>query len=171
MNRASLLPPPAPMVRPVAVWCECTIGAARDNTAAREWVLDGYTAPSPRLAMRWFDVWAPRLANHIDPPLDIAWFEGPHKIGAIRVVEHERCDPATPLRAWPSDVELHDQALAALCEGAVFRLTVMDRHGCYSLSARPLLTRAEAHGCARYAPAPCRGRPVSALPTRPDSPR
>ncbi|ARX85616.1 hypothetical protein SMD44_05080 [Streptomyces alboflavus] len=155
----------------MAVWCECTIGGASGNTAAREWVLDAYAAPSPRLAMRWFDVWAPRLADCIDPPLDAVWLEGPRTIGAIRVAEYDPCDPATPLRAWPSDSELHDQALAALGEGALFRFTVMDRHGCYSLSARPLRTRAAAPGSAHYAPALYRGRPISALPTRPDTPR
>ncbi|MFD9074963.1 hypothetical protein [Streptomyces lasiicapitis] len=158
-------------MRPAAVWCECTIGGAPENTAAREWLLDGYAAPSPRLAMRWFDVWAPRLADRIDPPLDAVWLQGPHKIGAVRVVEHDPSDPATPLRAWPYDIELHDQALAALCEGLVFRLAAMDRHGCYSLSARPLLTHASPHGLASLAPAPCRGGPVAAFPTGLDIPR
>ncbi|MFD9863457.1 hypothetical protein [Streptomyces alboflavus] len=135
-------------MQPPVVWCEVTIGEGRANTAAREWLLDGYVAPSPRLALRWLDAWAPRLANRIDPPLDAVWLEGPHKIGAIRVVEHNAPDPATPLRAWPYDTELHDEALAAISDGTVFRIAVIDRHGFYSLSARPLLTRAEPHGCA-----------------------
>ncbi|EPH40323.1 hypothetical protein ABT390_13455 [Streptomyces aurantiacus] len=171
MNGAGLLTPPAPSVRPVTVWCECTIGGAPSNTAAREWLLDGYAAPSPRLAMRWFDVWAPRLADRIDPPLDAVWLEGPHKVGAVRVVTHDPADPVAPLRAWPYDIEEHEQALTALCDGTVYRLAVTDRHGCYSLSARPLLTHAGLHGPAPYAPAPCRGRPVAASPTLPDNPR
>ncbi|MGA4841103.1 hypothetical protein [Streptomyces sp. G45] len=145
-------PPPAER----HLWCEITAAEAVAPERAREWLVRGYLAPSPRLALRWLTSQARHLADHIDPPLDAPWAP----LRAMRVLkEYEaRLDAPSTLRLWadlasaPLGMERH-RVLDTLRRGALYRLTVTDDTLRYSLSARtlPLPTR----GYAPSPPAPC----------------
>lgn len=162
MTAAVLAPPLMPPARN-GLWCECTL-AEPGAPGAREWLLAGYAAPSPRLAVRWISSQAPRLADLIDPPLDTPWVP----TRALRPVALDSpLDPATALRAWPTDVAEHDQALTAMRDGALYAFTVTDLRLRYALSARPILTHARGLTPPPQPPAPYRGRPVEAPPQRP----
>lgn len=156
----------APSLVPPArngLWCECVL-AEPDDPGAREWLLAGYAAPSPRLAVRWLSSQAPRLADLVDPPLDKQWVPA----GVLRVAACDSpLDPATALRAWPTDVAEHDQALTAMRDGSLYAFTVTDLGLRYTLSARPILTHARGLTPPPQTPAPYRGRPVEAPPQRP----
>ncbi|QDQ12148.1 hypothetical protein [Streptomyces spectabilis] len=120
------------------LWCECSVAEAKDPALAREWLLGTYAASSPRLAVRWFCAWAPRLADLIEPPHDAPWVREPS--GTLRPARQTPLDAATALRAWPQDVGEHDQALTALRDGAPYRFTVSSDTGVrYCLSARPVV--------------------------------
>ncbi|MWA12561.1 hypothetical protein [Streptomyces sp. BA2] len=145
------------------LWCECTLAEPAAHSA-REWLLAGYAAPSPRLAVRWLTAQASRLADLIDPPLDTQWM--PPR--ALRVAAlRPALDPATALRAWPTDVAEHDQALTAMRDGGLYAFTVTDDRTSYALTARPILTHARGLTPPPQTPAPYRGRPVEAPPQRP----
>ncbi|MEV0438933.1 hypothetical protein AB0I84_14815 [Streptomyces spectabilis] len=124
------------------LWCECSIAEAKDPAIAREWLLGTYAASSPRLAIRWFATWAPRLADLIEPPRDAPWVPKPN--GALRPARETGLDAASALRAWPHDVGEHDQALTALRDGTPYRFTVSGSGLRYCLSARPIVVHS--HG-------------------------
>ncbi|MFH8993246.1 hypothetical protein [Streptomyces sp. NPDC017940] len=129
--------PPVPVFTVRPWWCECTIAEAVDPVRAREWMLAGYAAPSPRLAIRWLAERARHLADHIDPPIEGGWAPAP----ALRVrrAPERGLDPAAALSAWTADEGEHDQARAAMRDGHFYRFTVADSDQRYSLSVRPLL--------------------------------
>lgn len=162
MTAAVLAPPLTPPARN-GLWCECTL-AEPGATGAREWLIAGYAAPSPRLAVRWLSSQAARLADLIDPPPDAPW--APAR--ALRLdVSDAPLDPATALRAWPADTAEHDQALTAMRDGALYAFTVADMRMRYALSARPILTPPRGLTPPPQTPAPYRGRPAEAPPQRP----
>ncbi|MFH8795076.1 hypothetical protein [Streptomyces sp. NPDC017941] len=135
VERPPAPPPHLPVTRPW--WCECTIAEAVDPVRAREWMLAGYSAPSPRLAIRWLAERARHLADHIDPPAEGGWAPAP----ALRVrrAPDRGPDPAAALRAWTLDEGEHDQVLTAMRDGHFYRFTVTDSSQRYSLSVRPIL--------------------------------
>ncbi|MFD9069476.1 hypothetical protein [Streptomyces lasiicapitis] len=135
----------------------------------REWMVAGYLAPSARLALRWLTCQACHLADRIDPPLDAPGVP----VGVMWAREvHERLDAATFLRTWAAQArnegsDEHEQALDAMREGALYRVTAPADDGLiYSLSTRTLVLPID--GCtlqpptrdARPLPVTAHGSPV-----------
>lgn len=138
--QAVAVPDLRPLTPPAreGVWCECTVA---NLDRSREWLIGGYRAPSPRLAVRWLGRQAEHLADLIDPRPDAPW--APE--GLVHPVEdpldvEEPPDPATALRMWSHDVGEHDQALQTMVDGSLYLFTVADNGLRYCLSTRPILT-------------------------------
>ncbi|SFD43596.1 hypothetical protein [Streptomyces aidingensis] len=122
-------------------WCEVV---ARCPALGGEWVLGGYRAGTPRLALRWLRGQARRLSDALDPH---PWRGGPFPAEALY-----RCDPQAPnpgrvFREWMDDLPCHERQLAALVAGRHISVTarVPDRVGgrwdaevTYALSCRPI---------------------------------
>ncbi|MGW8374247.1 hypothetical protein [Streptomyces sp. ODS28] len=122
------------------LWCECTLAPLDDS---REWLVTGYRAPTPRLALRWLQHHTRRLANLTDPHPDMVWVPAEALCRVPDVVEVSTApDPAAELRAWPDDVGEHDQALATMREGLLYRFAVDDGSLRYRFTVRPILTAA-----------------------------
>ncbi|GHJ34471.1 hypothetical protein Sm713_00800 [Streptomyces sp. TS71-3] len=122
------------------IWCECVISTL---DGSREWLIAGYRAPSPRLAVRWMERQARHFADCIDPAPESRW--APPAILdpiAVGLVGEDGCDPATAFRMWPGDIAEHDQALKAMRDGSLYTFCAVDSELRYRLSARPILTPA-----------------------------
>ncbi|NGO68214.1 hypothetical protein [Streptomyces boncukensis] len=125
------------------LWCECTLVQLDDE---REWLLAGYRAPSPRLALRWLQHQSHHLSGLIDPRPDMLWAP----VGLLHPLDDaldvERApDPASALRRWRDDVAEHDQALQAMRDGSLYSFTAADSELRYRLSTRPILAAASPH--------------------------
>ncbi|GAA1666560.1 hypothetical protein GCM10009680_02650 [Streptomyces yatensis] len=117
---------------PLAFHCAAT---AHDLSGAREVVLATYRAPTPRLAVRWMQAEALRLARLLDP------HPGEPYLGRAPVVPTgPMCPrPHAYLYAWAREPGRYEQALFTLAAAESYRVSVADYDARYNLLAAPLL--------------------------------
>lgn len=116
---------------------------ARVPDAEGEWMLGGYRAGTPRMALRWLRGQARRLADALDPMPD----RGPFPPGSLRRIGPHSPNPGRIFREWMGDFRFQEVQLAALVNGRHISVNaggpdrVCGWHGAdvyYSLSCRPI---------------------------------
>ncbi|CAM3943105.1 hypothetical protein ACH4LN_28250 [Streptomyces albus] len=113
----------------VAFRCEAV---ASDLRGSREVVLGAYCGRSPRLAARWLNARARKLAHLLDPAPESAHLRD----APLVAVQHAPC-PQAELRAWAESHRAYEQVMAALAQGRPFLLTVRDYDAEYALRVHP----------------------------------
>lgn len=100
-------------------------------------LLRGASAGTPRLAVRWLQTQADRLADLMDPQPWSMWVPMSRQ-GAVplRSVDYDSRDVPEDLRAWSRDDQAHEFAMGALSAGALFRFVCGDSSTELTLSAR-----------------------------------
>ena len=120
-------------------WCQAIVRAPAYDW---EWPLGGFQAPSPRLAIRWLEKQAHRIANALDP---IAGSIFP--AAALAPVNPTAPNPGAILRAWARDMRAQGRHMEMLVNGDPITITAGQpdyiannayTDVVYSLSARPL---------------------------------
>lgn len=140
---------------PLAFHCAAT---ANDLSGAREVILATYPAPTPRLAVRWMQAEALRLARLLDPHPD-----GPYLGGAPVVPTGPACPrPDAHLYAWAREPGRYEQALFTLATAEPYRVGVTDYDARYNLLAAPLLMPPKPPPPQSPAPAGCQPSPAMA---------
>ncbi|WP_431783466.1 hypothetical protein [Streptomyces chumphonensis] len=121
-------------------WCETM---ARSPGFEGEWILGGYRAGTPRLALRWLRNQARRLSDALDPLPG----RGPFPPGAVRPADPRAPNPGRTFREWLADLRFHEVQLAALANGRHISVNAggpdrlwgwCDADVFYSLSCRPI---------------------------------
>lgn len=119
-------------------WCDVI---AWPQELSKEINLGGHLAKTPRLAVRWLQDQALRLARALDPQPGEGWAQG-EAAGALRLLPdrlpHDWPDPGLTLRTWHGDHQAHETGMEVLCRGQPFTLTAQDYSAYFMLSARPL---------------------------------
>ena len=129
-RRPTQTAPTAPPPSPSGYLCEFTV--AEHGSPA--WVVARTWTTSPRIALRWLQQQASRVADLIDPdPIDALWAP----VTMLDALDDDRADTSTALRQWPNDVGEHDQALKAMREGVPYTFTTTDDRLRCALSAKP----------------------------------
>lgn len=131
-----MLAPPAsahaPARLPLAFHC---VSTAHDLSGAREVILATYRAPTPRLAARWMQVEAQRLARLLDPRPGALYFGWAPLVPTGPTCPH----PHAYLHAWAQEPGQYEQALLTLAAAEPYRISVTDYDARYNLLAAPLL--------------------------------
>lgn len=119
-------------------WCEITMHAGTYSCLLR-----GASAGTPRLAVRWLQTQADRLADLMDPQPWSMWVPmSPQGTTPLREVEADDRDVPEELRAWSNNHRAHEYAMGALSAGAHFRFVTGDSGTEIVLSARLVTARA-----------------------------
>ncbi|MCX5153723.1 hypothetical protein OG914_06825 [Streptomyces sp. NBC_00291] len=114
--------------------CEVVLWAGRNH---RFPLREGWTA-TPRLAVRWLQNEAVRVAGLIDPDPDAEWL-GPIPSSRLLVSPApDVTDVPQALRDWADDAALHDTAMSDLSNRNPFHFHTRDRQTGVSLSALPV---------------------------------
>ncbi|WP_336924237.1 hypothetical protein [Streptomyces sp. JWR5-1] len=121
-------------------WCETV---ARSPEAEGEWILGGYRASTPRLALRWMRNQARRLSDALDPLPG----RGPFPPDGLREVGPHGPNPGRIFREWATDLRFQEVQLGALVNGRHISVNAggpdrvwgrCDADVYYSLSCRPI---------------------------------
>lgn len=122
-------------------WCEVV---ASYPDGRKEWVLGGYRANTPRLAVRWLRSQALRLANALDP---IPGF-GPFLPEVLHPANPHNPNPGHVFRQWSRDLTVQSRNMNDLVSGRpvlvaaggpdrIFGRYDLDIY--FSLTARPMV--------------------------------
>ncbi|MGW8876404.1 hypothetical protein [Streptomyces mirabilis] len=128
--RASSYTPTAP--RSIGYRCEAL---ATPLDGKRAVVLAAHNVRSPRLAARWLQGQAERLARHLDPDPFAPWLH------AAPLVLTGDTRAADVLRTWVRDPVKYADAIQKLAARVSYNLTVTDSDARYSLIAAPVPIR------------------------------
>lgn len=111
----------------------CEVSAHTLDLTAH-WPLYQDDAPTPRIALRWMQERARRLADHLDPdPLTTTWAH----LDALRPVSIEIPDAPTHIRLWAGSDEAQDDVLNLLSVGQAVSLSAHDDTAHYTFTAIP----------------------------------
>lgn len=115
-------------------WCEITV-----HSGPYSCLLRGASAGTPRLAVRWLQSQADRLADLMDPQPGSPWVPVSRR-GAVPLcyADADARDVPEELRTWSRNTPAHEYAMHALAAGALFRFASGDGSAEISLSARPV---------------------------------
>ncbi|MFD9563152.1 hypothetical protein [Streptomyces sp. NPDC059994] len=147
---------------PAGYWCEVLAEGEVYGTRERvPYVLGTYPAPSVRLALRWLQGQARRIADRLDPDPDrFAWVESWMRVDPVPVP-----DCPAELRFWADDPTEHQEACDQLSEGAPLSVVIPD-NGCrYTLTVWPVTVTVPPPESSTALPADD-GQPTSPRPGR-----
>ncbi|MBW1596489.1 hypothetical protein [Streptomyces sp. JJ38] len=99
-----------------------------------EIVLGRHRAWTPRLALRWLQGQAGRLADALDPVPG----HGPFPAWVLRPVPTDAPDPGGVIRAWLRDHQRQSEQLASLRAGDHVSVIARDAELLYALCAQPI---------------------------------
>lgn len=118
--------------RPVGYRCEAL---ATPLDGKRAVVLAAHNARSPRLAARWLQAQAERLARRLDPDPFAPWL---HSAPLVLTGDTHAADV---LRRWVRDPAKYADAIQKLAARVSYHLTITDSDARYSLIAAPVPVR------------------------------
>ncbi|MER5891213.1 hypothetical protein ABT160_46025 [Streptomyces sp. NPDC001941] len=122
-------------LEPAGYWCEALAeGVVYGTHETVPYVLGTFQTISPKLALRWLQGEAARIADRLDPdPEHSAWAQP-----WMRVIPTPLPDSPTQLRCWASDPEGEHAAREQLRDGAPLSLVIPDIGCSYIFTAWPV---------------------------------
>ncbi|MFE9612683.1 hypothetical protein [Streptomyces sp. NPDC006012] len=118
-----------------AYWCEVLAeGEVYGTRETVPYVLGTFQTISPKLALRWLQGEAERIADRLDPaPERSAWVKPWMQVGTVPVP-----DCPTEFRFWIEDPDEHHAARVQLKDGAPLSVVIPDKGCRFTLTVWPV---------------------------------